>query len=119
VTLDEVEGRGWGFIGVLGFRTPLVYTQALEKRGLRWASIPVDLQEPLDEAILAVMEGRDDAASVEQARQAVAALRQSHVDGIILGCTEIPLLLQADLDAPDLLNPAHFLAEAAVRQAMA
>jgi aspartate/glutamate racemase len=49
----------------------------------------------------------------------VATLRNRSVDGIILGCTEIPLLLQADLGDADLINPGAVLAEAAVRYAMA
>jgi aspartate racemase len=49
----------------------------------------------------------------------VQALRARGVDGIILGCTEIPLLLAVDLDAPDLLNPTALLAEAAARHAIA
>jgi aspartate racemase len=47
------------------------------------------------------------------------ALRARGVDGVILGCTEIPLLLPAELDAPDVVNPTALLAEAAVRYAMA
>jgi aspartate/glutamate racemase len=42
-------------------------------------------------------------------------LRARAVDPVILGCTEIPLLLGDERDAPDLLNPAALLAEAAVR----
>jgi aspartate racemase len=40
------------------------------------------------------------------------------VEGIILGCTEIPLLLGEAADGPDLINPLQLLAEAAVRFAM-
>ncbi|HEX6385042.1 MAG TPA: aspartate/glutamate racemase family protein, partial [Anaerolineae bacterium] len=69
-------------------------------------------------AVLAVMEGSEDDASVATAHNAVANLRAAGVDGIILGCTEIPLLLRANLDAADLINPAQLLAEAAVRYAI-
>jgi aspartate racemase len=117
-TLAEVSRRGWQRVGVLAFQTSLVYAQALEQRGLGWEGIDAALQTPLDTAIMAVMEGRVDRQAAEQARRAVMALRERRVDGIILGCTEIPLLL-ADLDAPDLLNPTAFLAEAAVRYAIA
>jgi aspartate/glutamate racemase len=65
-----------------------------------------------------VMDGSNDAESTVHARRAVAALRNRSVDGIILGCTEIPILLQADLGDADLLNPGALLAEAAVRHAM-
>ena len=41
------------------------------------------------------------------------------MDGIILGCTELPLLLcHAADERPDLLNPAELLATAAVKAAM-
>ena len=37
---------------------------------------------------------------------------------MILGCTEIPLLLRESADAADLINPAQLLSEAAVRDAL-
>src|SRR5262245_63296887 len=40
------------------------------------------------------------------------------VEGIILGCTELPLLLREHAEAADLLNPAQLLAEAAVQLAL-
>jgi aspartate racemase len=109
-TLAEVARRGWQRIGVLAYRTPQVYAQPLEQRGRQWESIDAELQIPLDAAIMAVMEGRMDAQAIELARRAV--------DGIILGCTELPILLRDDLAAPDLLNPTALLAEAAVRYAI-
>lgn len=114
-TLAETARRGWQRIGVLSYQTPLIYSQALEERGLSGEGINADQQTRLNEAIRAVMEGRTNQESSEAARQAIAALRDKGVDGIILGCTEIPLLIPDNLDAPDLLNPAALLAEAAVR----
>jgi aspartate/glutamate racemase len=40
------------------------------------------------------------------------------VDGIILGCTEIPLLLGDAAGASDLVNTLQLLAEAAVNHAL-
>ena len=51
--------------------------------------------------------------------RAVADLRARSVDAVILGCTEIPLLLGDETDAPDLIHPAALLADAAVRLAIA
>jgi aspartate racemase len=119
VTLAEVARRGWRRVGVLTYTTPLVYAQALEQRGILWEGVDAALQAPLDKAIMAVMEGQAGTQEIEHARRAVQELRGRGVDGIILGCTEIPLLLQDDLDAPDLLNPTALLAEAAVRHAIA
>ncbi len=117
-TLAEAVRRGWQRIGVLAYQTPMIYSQALEQRGLLWESVDADQQTVLNQAIRAVMEGRADEESSETARQAIAALRAKQVDGIILGCTEIPLLLQSELHASDLLNPTALLAETAVRYAI-
>ena len=45
--------------------------------------------------------------------------RAEGVNGNILGCTELPVLLGEDAGAPDLINPAALLAGAAVRYGMA
>ena len=37
---------------------------------------------------------------------------------MILGCTELPLLLKEIEGEPDLINPTQLLAEAAVRKAI-
>jgi aspartate racemase len=118
-TVAEVRQRGWRHVGVLSLFGPHVYNQPLDEAGIRWESITSELQAPLDQAIMQVMDGSNDAESTAHARRAVATLRNRSVDGIILGCTEIPLLLQADLGDADLINPGAVLAEAAVRYAMA
>jgi aspartate racemase len=64
------------------------------------------------------MEGRIDGEGRRLAREAVEALRARRVQGVVLGCTEVPLLLGEHAEAPDLLNPAQLLAEAAVRAAL-
>ena len=45
-------------------------------------------------------------------------MREAGAEATILGCTEIPLLLGEGSDAPDLVDPARLLAEAAVRAAV-
>ena len=117
-TVAEVRQRGWRHVGVLSLFGPHVYNQPLDAASIRWESITSALQAPLDQAIMQVMDGSNDTESTAHARRAVAMLRSRGVDGIILGCTEIPLLLQADLGDADLLNPGAVLAEAAVRAAM-
>lgn len=117
-TVAEVRRRGWRHVGVLSLFGPHVYNQPLDEAGILWESIPSELQAPLDRAILQVMDGSNDAESTEQARRAVMALRSRGVEGIILGCTEIPLLLAADLGDADLLNPGALLAETAVQESI-
>ena len=118
LTVEDVARRGCRQVGVTGFAgAPAVYLDPLRQRNIECATIDAGLQAPLDAAIHAVAEGREGAADIGAARAAVAALRGSRVDGIVLGCTEIPLLLHHDT-AADLINPAALLAEAAVRFAL-
>ncbi len=118
-TVTEVMRRGWRRVGVLAFTGPTVYVQPLEQRGIVWITVSAGLQAGLDGVVPAVSEGRNDAKITAAVRDAVAALRAQGVDGVILGCTEFPLALRNELDAPNLLNPAALLAEAAVRHAIA
>jgi aspartate racemase len=103
----------------LGFGDPLVCTKPLGELNIAYETLDGELRAKLDGSIIRVMEGRDDAESATLASEAIAALRARGVDGIILGCTELPLLLNENVDEPDLVNPAQLLAEATVKYALA
>lgn len=118
VTLAEVQNRGWNTIGVLGLGEPTVYTRRLTAMGMTCEMLDPELRPGLDAAIFRLMEGREDDNSRRLAKEAVATLRGRGVHGIILGCSEIPLLLGADAEAADLVNPAEQLAKAAVSRAL-
>jgi len=117
-TLDEVRRRTWTRVGVLGLGDPVLYTRPLSQLGIACETLGPESRASLDRAIPRLMEGRTDAESAEAAREAVATLRARAVDGVILGCTEIPLLLRELAHEVDLINPAQLLAEAAVRVAV-
>jgi aspartate racemase len=119
VTLEEVARRRWRGVGVLGFGgAPAVYVDPLADKGVRSVAIDGGLQGRLDGAIRAVMEGREGVADHEAALTAVDSVRAHGVDGVVLGCTEIPLLLGRKSEGSDLINPAALLAEAAVSRAL-
>jgi len=118
LVIDDVARRGWRSAGVLGFGgAPAIYLDPLRARGIGCEVIDATLQAPLDAAILTLMEGREGAAETKAARAAVDTIRARGVDGVVLGCTEIPLLLGEDAESTDLVNPVALLAEAAVRLA--
>jgi aspartate racemase len=113
VTLNEVKKRGWKKVGVLGFpdlNVP-IYTKPLSQLGLAYEVINAELQAGLVADVIALNEGR---ATNNAAENAVTFLRQKGVDGIILACTEIPLLLGEKANESNLVNPLALLAEAAV-----
>lgn len=118
VTLAEVGRRGWQKVGVLGLGEPRVYKRPLIDMGLAIETLPPEEQVNLNAAIFALMAGQEDETSAAVAWEAIKYLRAKEVDGIIPGCTEIPLLLGEIDEEPDLVNPAQLLAEAAVRRAM-
>ncbi len=120
LAVDEVRRRRWRRIGVLGAFAPgvPVYTEPLRGLNLACELIDAALQSRLDQSILRLAEGRETGESRAAAREAVAVLRARGVEGIILGCTEIPLLLGPESDGADLVSPLALLAEAAVRLAV-
>lgn len=116
VAVDEVARRRCRRVGVLGaYGAPPSYVDAFTRRKIDVELIDATLQGGVDGAIQAVMEGRDAKEHTLAARAAVDVLRERVVDAVVLGCTEIPLLLGDDSDAPDLINPVALLAEAAVQ----
>jgi aspartate racemase len=118
VALDELRRRSWTRVGVLALGEPVVYTRRLDALGIAREILEPERRAPLDDAIFRLMEGRDTEEDRRCAQDAVERLRSRRVQGVILGCTEIPLLLREHADAADLINPAELLAQAAVRRAV-
>lgn len=114
LVLDEVERRGWRKVGVLGYGEPVIYVKLLQERGPAPELIYSPLRDVLDDSIQRLMAGHTGPEDTGAAQQAVEELRMRGVDGIIPGCTEIPLLLGEAMAADDLVNPLQLLAEAAV-----
>ena len=119
VTLREVQRRGWKRVGMVTMGPPTWYAARLEQLGVASAIISHELGERLNRAILSCQAGQETELDRAVAREAIRRLREQHVDGIIMGCSELPLLCPGESDAPDLLNPVQLLAEAAVKYAIA
>lgn len=121
LAVQEVIARGWKKAGLITLGEPHVYRAPLDRLGIAHEGLVGDLAEMrqrVDRALISVMEGKAGVAEREIALEAVATLRERGTDGIVLGCTELPLLLGDTALDPDLINPAALLAEAAVRYAM-
>lgn len=118
LVIDEIRARRWTNIGVLGVGMPFIYTERLAALGLRHETLPQEERDALDAAIVRLIEGRETDADRAAAHRAIATMRARWVEGTLLGCTEIPLLLGEAGEAPDLLHPLQLLAEAAVAKAI-
>lgn len=122
-TVAEVHRRGLKSVGVLG--TKFVMDSDLYGKGLRGAGIEAlvpDRQESRDRIQRTLKEElgrgifRDDTKAFYL--EEMAALCERGAEGIVLGCTEIPLFMnQSDFDRP-VFDTLKIHAQAAVRFAL-
>jgi aspartate racemase len=120
-TCAEVASCGATHVGSIEFGTGDIYRRALAPSAITCTYVPPELQARVDGAVAAVWEGRDTLEDAAAALDAVVWLRAQGCELVILGCTEIPLLLGRAIEVTevfDVINPAHLLAEAAVRRAL-
>ena len=118
ITLEEVKKRKWKKVGVIGYRNALVYTNRLKEMGIAFEIISTEQQEKIDATVKKVMESRDDMDDRLLMMEVIGSLKAKNVDGIIPGCTELPLLLTATTQDENILNPSRLLAEAAVKYSL-
>jgi aspartate racemase len=123
---DIVAGRaatgGHGTIGILGTdwtMTGPVYPGALGRHGLRWeVPDPADRKTVhdiiFDELCLGVVTDEARAACVA----IIEHLKGRGCDAVALVCTEIPLLISADISPLPILDSTRLLAAAAVEVAL-
>lgn len=120
-TIEEVKRRKLKKVGIIAIGLALkdkLFQAPLDELGIKYEVIPEDLLNNIDQSVFRVMEGEDPKRLKKPAIDAVKYLRGRKTDGIILGCTEVPLLLGNKVEEKDLINPSQLLAEAAVRFAI-
>jgi len=114
------DNSGAKKVGVLAIGPTVrgkLYQKPLAGLGIKSVTLPEELSKKLDDqAIYMVQEGENPIDFSAPAQEAVDYLKSQKVDAIILGCTEIPLLL--DDEDPVIINPSQLLAEAAVEAAL-
>ena len=124
VTGDSIIENGLGKVGLLGTRFVMeepFYRRRLEKQ----FGIEVLVPDKSDRAIVnqiiydELCHGKIETSSRYTLIQIIQGLVRQGAEGIILGCTELPLLIQpGDVDIP-LFNTTRLHAEAVVNRALA
>ena len=121
VTIDEVKRRECKSVGIMAIGPTVragLYQHPLEKIGVKSILLPQELSEKLDsEGIYMVQEGENPADFTTPVIKAIKCFKDQKADGIILGCTEIPLLLE-NPDDPMIINPSQLLAEEVIKRAL-
>ena len=122
VTVNEAVRRNYRRVGVMAIGVTVkkrLYQDPLEERGIESVTLPKELSDRLDdEGVYPIQEGANPEEVSDIAFKVVEYLRGQKVDGIILGCTEIPILLGKTSTDSDILNPSQLLAKAAVKRAL-
>jgi aspartate racemase len=122
VVCREIAAGGYRHVGLLGTKwtmTGPVYRTALEKRGLP-LSIPDEaVRAELNRAIFEeLVEGDFKPQTTDRFLKAIDDLKARGADCVILGCTEIPLIVTAANSPLPVLDSTRLLAKQAVIEAI-
>jgi aspartate racemase len=122
VVCREITAHGWKRAGLLGTKwtmTGTVYARALEKRGLEYSIPEESMREELNKAIFEELcYGIFTAQTTRLFIDAIDDLRSKGADCVILGCTEIPLIITSTNAPLPVLDSTRLLAKHAVLEAL-
>jgi aspartate racemase len=122
VVADEAVRRRFRKLGVLGTRFLMegpVYRQALDARGIRSLTPPPAERRRINRIIFAELVNRRlTDASRRWFGEVIGRLARRGCDAVVLGCTEIPLLVTDDSSPLPTLDSTRLLARAALRRAV-
>jgi len=123
VVADEATRQGRRHLGVLGTRYLMegpVYADALAAAGVEMSIPPDDDRERINAIIFdELVCGRFTDESRTYFETVIAALARGGADAVVLGCTEIPLLVDPARSPLPTLDSTRLLARAALREALA
>jgi len=122
VVCREITTQGWKHVGLLGTKwtmTGPVYARALEQRGLRLSVPEEPVRERLNAAIFdELCRGIFRPQTTKLFLDAIDALGARGADCVILGCTEIPLIVTSENASLPVLDSTRLLARHAVLEAV-
>lgn len=114
----ELDRRQPAKVGLIGLGVPKVYSKRFANLPFEILVAPKEQRDRLDLAILALIEGNETEQDRQSARTALDSVREPGADVVVLGCTEIPLLLGEQSRAEELIDPSVELAKLAVQRAL-
>ncbi len=122
VVCQEIAVNGWKRVGLLGTRwtmTGPVYARALERRGMERLIPAEDAREPLNAAIFEELcQSVFRPETVADYLREIDRLRDRGAECVILGCTEIPLIVTPENSSLPTLDSTRLLAKYAVAEAV-
>jgi aspartate racemase len=122
VVASEALDRGYRRLGLTGTRwlvDSAVYPEKLNAAGLEFVRPSVAERDAINRLIMEeLVRGIFTPASVAYCQRVIERLKLAeHCDAVILGCTEIPLIINESNSALPILDSTRLLARAALRRA--
>ena len=122
VVADDAARHGWSKVGILGSSCLMegnLYPEVLSERGIESVVPGAEQREQINSFIFAeLVQGNFKSSTRDYFRGAVADLANRGCDAVVMGCTEIPLILEPeDVEVP-LLDSTRLLAKAALEESL-
>jgi aspartate racemase len=121
VVAEEAARRGFRRVGITGTRWLVeseVYPETLEARGLEWLRPELAGREQINRIIMdELVRGVVNPDSLAVLQRIIEGLKQGGCDAVVLGCTELPLILSDENSPLPTLDSTRLLARAALRRA--
>lgn len=122
VVSGEAAARGFRRLGLTGTRYLVeseVYPEKLAARGIGFVRPPAEERMEINRIIFdELVYGVFKPESVAYFQNVIAALKDEGCDAVVLGCTEIPLIISDENSPLPALDSTRLLARAALRQAV-
>jgi aspartate racemase len=122
VVCDEIVRKGWRKAGLLGTKWTMngpVYESALSKNGVEVLVPDMETQSKVNDAIFdELCQGVVTEATTELFVGAIDALKRAGAKCVVLGCTEIPLVIGGHNSPLPVLDSTRLLARRAVEVAL-
>lgn len=122
VVAAEAATRGYRKLGITGTRWLIdseVYPQKIEAQGLAWLR-PTDVERDETNRIIMdeLVQGVFTAEAIAAYQRVMGRMKQEGCDAVILGCTEIPLIMNDGNSPLPTLDSTRLLARAALKRAV-
>lgn len=122
VVCHEIASHGWKNVGLLGTNwtmTGPVYANALDKLGLNRLIPEESMRMRLHAAIFdELCQGIFKESTTQTFIQAIEEVKAQGAECVVLGCTEIPLIINAENSPLPILDSTRLLAKYAVAEAL-
>ncbi len=119
---DEAATRGMKKVGLLGTRwlvSSEVYPSKLAPRGIAYLRPEPDERAEISRIIMdELVPGIVKPEGVAYHLKVIARMKREGCDGVVLGCTEIPLIVSDENSPLPVLDSTRLLARAALRRAV-